>query len=285
MPDADNAAHASPLRPLPRPDDPALRDVGLTDAAIALYGYLHGRRDDPPTMAEIRDWDRTSREGSGRGAQTNIDRRVRTLREHFDLPSTYVNGAHRYQLRGWRVEGRRAGISGRVRAEVLRGKRCAMCGRTPLEDGVKLAVDHKLPQSWGGTDEIENLQPLCEECNGGKQAWFSSMEPYAAEIRAASAHPEPQRRIGELLKAMHGEPAPLGLIEAVASQGNFQDDAVRRLRELRDLGWKIQNLRRRSATGDRRFVSAYRLIHAEPWGEGSLRDQLNEARARRRRTP
>ncbi len=44
---------------------------------------------------------------------------------------------------------------------------CCSCGRTPA-DGVSLEVDHILPRSKGGTDNIDNLQTLCKKCNIGK---------------------------------------------------------------------------------------------------------------------
>ena len=36
------------------------------------------------------------------------------------------------------------------------------------EHGVKLEVDHIVPVSAGGTDEMSNLRVLCCECNRGK---------------------------------------------------------------------------------------------------------------------
>jgi hypothetical protein len=92
----------------------------------------------------------------------------------------------------------------RRRAEVLAPQRCAQCRRKPLEDHVKLVVDHKVPLSWGGDNEPENLQPLCEECNSGKRDYFRSFEAYAEQIRAAIGYDEPQKRIGELLRAFDG---------------------------------------------------------------------------------
>lgn len=46
--------------------------------------------------------------------------------------------------------------------------RCCSCGRTAKEDGVTLEVDHIIPRSKGGTDEMSNLQTLCKKCNIGK---------------------------------------------------------------------------------------------------------------------
>jgi hypothetical protein len=47
--------------------------------------------------------------------------------------------------------------------------RCVFCGRSPAtEAGIRLHIDHVLPFSKGGTNTLENLQTLCEECNIGK---------------------------------------------------------------------------------------------------------------------
>jgi hypothetical protein len=42
--------------------------------------------------------------------------------------------------------------------------RCLCCGR----GGVKLALDHIVPLSAGGTNTIDNAQPLCKSCNSKK---------------------------------------------------------------------------------------------------------------------
>lgn len=59
----------------------------------------------------------------------------------------------------------------RLRFLTLRrdGFRCKACGRSPAnEPGVELEVDHVIPWSDGGETLLENLQSLCEKCNGGK---------------------------------------------------------------------------------------------------------------------
>ena len=44
---------------------------------------------------------------------------------------------------------------------------CVECG-AKKEDGATLHVDHKIPVSKGGTDELDNLQTLCSDCNLNK---------------------------------------------------------------------------------------------------------------------
>ncbi len=55
----------------------------------------------------------------------------------------------------------------RVRYRVLaRDRRCVLCGVGPKE--ARLEVDHIVPRSKGGSNEMANLQTLCDGCNRGK---------------------------------------------------------------------------------------------------------------------
>lgn len=243
-----------------------------TEAHRLLYAYLYERRDDPPTMREIRAY--LAQELGEAPAQT--DRRVRDLRDHFDVPAIRSGGEHRYKLVGWakvKKDGLRKSLSSRVRAEVLAPQRCAQCGRTPLGHSVVLVIDHKLPREWGGSDDIDNLQPLCEECNSGKQAFYATYDDYADEIAAAATHPEPYGRIGELLKAFHGDWVPSNLLGVVASMQQYQEDWQKRLRELRLLGWDIKWKRSKDPDSGR-SNTWYRVEHWEPWPEGSIRAEV-----------
>ena len=46
--------------------------------------------------------------------------------------------------------------------------KCLSCGRSARDDGVLLEVDHIIPRSRGGSDDMINLQTLCKKCNIGK---------------------------------------------------------------------------------------------------------------------
>ncbi len=57
--------------------------------------------------------------------------------------------------------------------------RCARCGkwcgrpgsdRVTIKDSEKMEVDHRVPFSMGGSDDLYNLQPLCKPCNRSKSA-------------------------------------------------------------------------------------------------------------------
>jgi len=55
-----------------------------------------------------------------------------------------------------------------IRYEVLKrdGSRCLLCG-VSAKDSV-LHVDHVVPRSKGGSNDMDNLQTLCWQCNNGK---------------------------------------------------------------------------------------------------------------------
>ena len=55
-----------------------------------------------------------------------------------------------------------------VRYQVLAAAqgRCALCGAHSSER--RIEVDHIVPRSRGGANDVSNLQALCDECNRGK---------------------------------------------------------------------------------------------------------------------
>jgi hypothetical protein len=264
--------------PLPEPDSEVLYNLVGGSTARVLYGWLYRRRDNPPTMAEVRLF-MTDALGE---PQEHIDRRLRELRRHFKIPAVpRPGGAPRYELQGWAEHGAPddGHISARLRAQVLAPQRCFQCGRTPRDDGVKLVVDHKIPRAWGGPTSLENLQPLCVECNHGKRDYLATHDQDVDRIRTAMAYAEPQKRIGELLKAFGGQEVRSDLIGIVASAQEYQEDWQRRLRDLRFLGWDYKV--RKTGQEGARIWSYYRLTQHAPWPD-NIREALKAEEARRR---
>jgi rubredoxin len=64
---------------------------------------------------------------------------------------------------------KRQPIKPSLRFEILKRDdyRCQMCGVT-AKDGATLEIDHIHPVSKGGTNQPDNLQVLCRDCNAGK---------------------------------------------------------------------------------------------------------------------
>lgn len=46
--------------------------------------------------------------------------------------------------------------------------RCVYCGKSSVEDGVKLHADHIVPRSRGGLDRATNMVTACSACNLSK---------------------------------------------------------------------------------------------------------------------
>jgi 5-methylcytosine-specific restriction endonuclease McrA len=270
---------------LPEPySDEAVRIIGNRKLLLAIYAALHQSRSNPQDIAglEVLTYSvLTERKVSGvKKDQMQFDRRVRELYPYFEVEESQDV----YRLVGVldNPRSRDKGITKTVRASVLRDQRCAQCGQTPSEDDVKLHVDHKLPQDWGGTNDEENLQALCAECNEGKKNYFASLgTDLPLAVRQAATHDEPHRRIGEALKAAFPKELRTDVLERIASTKQYQEDWQKRTRELRTLGWKWTS--RRERRGRRRTVVYYRLTEWPPeWPAGNIRAEITRRENRRK---
>ena len=70
---------------------------------------------------------------------------------------------------------RRRKIRDTTRYAVLEraGFKCQCCGSKPLKNNdVILHIDHIIPHSLGGSNNVDNLQVLCDKCNLSKQNRF-----------------------------------------------------------------------------------------------------------------
>lgn len=66
--------------------------------------------------------------------------------------------------------------------------RCVSCGRSS-HDGAILHVDHIIPRSLGGTNDLSNFQTLCSTCNLGKSNRDSTdlRKPQTSSIQVSEA--------------------------------------------------------------------------------------------------
>lgn len=223
--------------------------------------------------------------------QTHLDRRKRDLKKWFVIETRsatqLVDGKarkvtlYKYVARKVHVDDQ-GQVSQRLRAQVIYTAhgRCQMCGQTVEKDGITLVVDHKKPRDWGGTNDRDNLWAICEPCNAGKKAFFSSVNADSAMMKKVMANKSVHVRIGELLKAVGvGNRTPSYLLEIVADQ----DDWQKRLRELRYpvIGWEIETKTYKSASGKKQ--ADYILRSSRKWPDnptGIIRDFEKERERR-----
>jgi hypothetical protein len=264
---------------LPSPESKQLKSLGFSVFEREIYRLLYENRGTPLTMPEIRKALKVRA-----GKQEHLNRRLRELRREFEIPAQRKGSTTTYELKGRLSKPKATGkITAKIRAYVLRDQRCQQCGRTPTDHGVVLHVDHKIPKEWGGTDELDNLQALCANCNEGKKNYYATYDKYAQQIRQAINHDEPHRRIGEMLKAFKGSLVRSDLLDRVASAKQYQEDWQKRLRELRVLGWDIKSTRRLDKESGRMFAY-YQLNEAKPWPKGNIAAEIRRLERKRKKS-
>jgi hypothetical protein len=234
------------------------------------------------------------KEGLESGDQTHLDRRKRDLKKWFIIKkgiATIVTSGKKRKVTLYRYAGPRhevvdeGQISLKERAEIIHSAhgRCQMCGKTVERHEITLVVDHKKPRDWNGTNELDNLWAICEDCNAGKKAYFSSLHVDADVMKEVTVHESVHVRIGELLKAVGiGKRTSSQLIDVVADQ----DDWQKRLRELRYpvIGWDIDTKLYRDTSGKKQCDYVLRSFKAWPDDpSGVIRRFENERKKRNSR--
>lgn len=88
---------------------------------------------------------------------------------------------------------------GRVARQIATrdGHACVYCGRTAVQSGAHLQLDHLTPRSAGGADAASNLVLACRSCNSARQAlplttWCRSIGVCPRRVRRQAARPLPE---------------------------------------------------------------------------------------------
>lgn len=121
----------------------------------------------------------TARRQSRDWRENNIERaRENDRRWQAENPRTRAAKNHRYRAK------KRGGGGSYTASEFTAmcnryGNRCLRCGRRDLP----LTVDHVVPLDLGGTNDISNLQPLCQPCNSSKNNKYIDYRPDAGVLR------------------------------------------------------------------------------------------------------
>jgi hypothetical protein len=92
------------------------------------------------------------------------------------------------------AERKRRPIGAKKRQEILQRDNyaCRVCGRNPItHPGLPLEVDHIVPFSEGGTDDVSNLQTLCLLCNRGKGSTEALNKALDSDLRNLLDHINP----------------------------------------------------------------------------------------------
>ena len=108
--------------------------------------------------------------------EDNEKAKIRTKKWIAENPERHRENVRRRMLRKKNADGFHTEKQWQILLELC-DRKCLNCGST--ED---LACDHIVPLSKGGTDWIDNVQPLCQSCNSTKYVDIQDHRP--KDIRA-----------------------------------------------------------------------------------------------------
>ena len=132
-----------------------------------LFPFGHGIPGPIVSQSEIRDALDVARASEGKDTYKDPFRRLRELQGEEGFTCIIKEGT-KYQLKDLSVRSKR---EPRIQIskqdwnafKATNGFRCSHCGMS--EPDVKLSPDHRQPRARGGTNDMTNIQPLCEQCN------------------------------------------------------------------------------------------------------------------------
>jgi len=149
--------------------DKFIEHLQLSDVKLLLLKELWGDKDGFP-----KEWVRSSILLK-KSNQKYFDRRLRELRDSggLDIESKVIESEHCWRLKSASIQktNDRAYLTAAQKNGLFQKAmhKCAVCGEA-MESGIRgLQADHKIPLIKGGTNDLNNWQPLCNECNVAKR--------------------------------------------------------------------------------------------------------------------
>jgi hypothetical protein len=137
-----------------------------------LWPEGHGIPGPHVSQSELREAIDAARRDEGKKPYVDPFRRMRELQGEEGFTSIIKEGV-KYQMISLEVTAKREPRAKpppkmweRIRAKA--DFRCSHCGQQ--EPDVKLSPDHRQPRARGGSNDEENWQPLCEQCNNLKSS-------------------------------------------------------------------------------------------------------------------
>lgn len=125
----------------------------MVGRVLRTHGIIQKEEDDGYSLVGYEDLSREQVKGLIELCQLKLDeykaKRGKRIWQHRKASAGYISGTLRYE------------ILKRARF------RCELCGASA--DVRALEVDHIIPRSRGGTDDLDNLQALCYQCNAMKR--------------------------------------------------------------------------------------------------------------------
>ena len=145
-------------------------EEGAFVGALCAVGFLDGE----PGSYQIHDWSDHNAWAAGSKRRSEVAKENAAKKWGYTSDSDGQTNAQKRSAR--LAEARRKGTHTPGEWEAMKnvcGNACVECGATHLD----LSKDHILAVAKGGSDAIDNIQPMCHRCNAGKGANGSDKRP------------------------------------------------------------------------------------------------------------
>jgi len=156
-----------------------------------------------------------------------------------------------------------------LRNEVLKrdGYRCVRCGASKDDTDVRLEIDHILPVAKGGTNDIDNLQTLCHDCNINKGAIIEDNDEIEIKENELNTLKNVISKKEESLKITNDEDERIDLefeIITLKKQIPIIENEIKQLKDKRDKEEEeFQRKQKEKERKDRLFKKIYVELEKE----------------------